>query len=47
MLLCISGGVSVCLEYPAKHSRLHQVLDYITYSWYCYDSDCITAVLKK
>ena len=29
MLLCISGLVLVCLEYPSKHDKLHQGLDYI------------------
>ena len=37
MLLCISGGVLVCLEYPSKHIKLHQGLDYIVYSQYCID----------
>ena len=34
MLLCISGGIFVCLEYPSKHSKLHQDLDYIVYLHY-------------
>ena len=41
MLLCINGGVLICLEYPSKHSKLHQGLDYIVYLWCCIDFDCI------
>ena len=28
-MLYVSGGVLVCLEYPSKHSKLHQGLDWI------------------
>ena len=45
MLLCISE-ILVCLEYPLKHSRLHQGLDNIVYLWHCLDFDCIIVVLK-
>ena len=31
MQFYISGGVLVCLEYPNKHSRLHQGLGFIIY----------------
>ena len=46
MLLNISDGVLVCLKYLSKHRRLHQGLDYIVYSQYCIEFDCITSVLK-
>ena len=37
MLLGISGGILVRLEYPSKHRRLHQGLDYIIYSQFSID----------
>ena len=40
--LSVVGGL-VCLEYPGKHSMLHQGLDYIVYS---IDFYCITVILK-
>ena len=46
MLLCISGEVLMCLEYPSKHDKLHQGLDYIVHLWYWIDFDCISVVLK-
>ena len=46
MMLFIRGVVLVCLEYPSKHSRLHQGLDYIAYLLCCIGFDCITIVLK-
>ena len=46
MLLCVSGEVLVCLEYPHKHGKLHQGLDYIVYLLYCIDFDCVIVFLK-
>ena len=46
MLLSMNDGVLVCFEYPNKHPRLHQGLDYIDYSRNCSDFDCIAVVLK-
>ena len=43
MLLCV-GGVLVCLEYPSKHHKLHQGLDYMVYLQYCIDFDGITVL---
>ena len=34
MLLHISDGILICLEYPSKHRQLHQGLHYIAYLWY-------------
>ena len=31
MILWINEGLLICLEYPNKHSSLHQSLDYIIY----------------
>ena len=36
----------ICLEYPIKHSWLHQGLIYIVYLGYCIDFYFITVVLK-
>ena len=46
MLLCISNGILVSLEYPSKHSKLYQSLEYIVYLQYFIDFGCITVVLK-
>ena len=46
MLLFNSSGVLVCLEYPDKHDKLHQGLEYIVYLRYCIDSNYITVVFK-
>ena len=35
------------LEYPRKHVKLHQVLDYIAYLRCCIKFDCITKVWKE
>ena len=42
MLLCISGGVLLSLEYPSKHSGLHQGLDYLVHLRYYINFDYIT-----
>ena len=46
MLLYISGRDLVCLEYPSKHDRLYQDVDYSVYLQYCIDFHCITVVLR-
>ena len=46
MLLYINNDVFVSLEYPSRHDRLLQGLDYIVYLLYCIDFYFITVVLK-
>ena len=40
MLLCIR------LDYPSKHSKPQQALDYIIYVRYCTSFDCTGVILK-
>ena len=44
MLLCISGGVLDYFEYPSKHEKLHQGVDYIIHLRYYIFFDFIIIV---